>query len=357
MALDRTNLVKLAKIAANANSASPVAYSFGEEKFSADQINETLRQELNELAGTYALYRENKNTIFALIEETIDDVLPKKVMEQFNQFAEVKQFGQGDKAIFTQKITNAARQRAKQFVTRVGLAGNYEVFKLDGRDVEVNMSAIGGAAQIGFEEFLDGRVDFIDLVACVTEGMDEYIMKEIQKALLAFTKKLPSANRASTAGFVEATFDHLLSIARAYGDATVYCTYDFAAKMLPANSWEYSDKMKDQKWENGRLASYKNCNVVILDQSFVDEKNTTYVIDPSYAFIIPSGAKKPVKLAFEGQTAVREVENDADWSRELQTYKKFGVAVLATNDICVYHDTALCTANGQSFPTTPAWNL
>ena len=83
MALDRKNLVTLAKTVANANPSSMTAYSFGEDKFSYSDLNETLRNELKEIAGTYALYRENKNTVFSLLEETIDDVLPKKVLEQY----------------------------------------------------------------------------------------------------------------------------------------------------------------------------------------------------------------------------------------------------------------------------------
>ena len=63
--LDRNELFKLAKLAASADKTSPVAYSFGEESFSYSDLNEALRTELNELAGTYSLYRENKNTIFA----------------------------------------------------------------------------------------------------------------------------------------------------------------------------------------------------------------------------------------------------------------------------------------------------
>ena len=79
MALDRTNLVALMKQVAKANPSAPVAYSFGDQQLSYEALNETLRQELNELAGTYALYRENKNTIFSIIEETLSDILPKKV--------------------------------------------------------------------------------------------------------------------------------------------------------------------------------------------------------------------------------------------------------------------------------------
>ena len=50
MALNKSELVKLAKTVAGANPTSQVAYSFGEEKFSYADLNETLRAELRELA-------------------------------------------------------------------------------------------------------------------------------------------------------------------------------------------------------------------------------------------------------------------------------------------------------------------
>ena len=90
--LDRTNLVALMKQVAKADPSAPVSYSFGGENFSYDQLNETLRRELNEYAGTYSLYRENKNLIFSLIEETINEILPKKVEQAYMQFAETKTF-------------------------------------------------------------------------------------------------------------------------------------------------------------------------------------------------------------------------------------------------------------------------
>jgi len=340
MALNKNDLLHLAKTVANANPSSKVAYSYNGTELSYSAMNETLRSELNALASTYALYRENKNTIFELIEETINDVLPKKVLDQYGMFAEVKTLAQGDKPRFTQKITEAAKRRAKQFVTRVGLAGVYEVFKLDGKYVDVTTEAFGGAAQIGFEEFLDGRVDFADLLDIVMEGLDEAVYKEIAKALIASVETLQGANKATENQFVETEMDRLISIADSYGKATIYCTYEFAATMVPETGWR-SDAMKDQRWNNGYLANYKGHNVIILDQSYTDETNTTKVIDPSYAWIIPAGDNtKPVKIAFEGPTAVKEVENE-DWSREIRVYKKFGVATLITNNICVYRNTSL----------------
>ena len=339
MALDRKSLITLAKTVANANPSAPVAYSWNKESFSYGDLNETLRNELREIAGTYQLFRENKNTVFALMEETIDDVLPKRVLEQYGQFAEIKTFAQGDRPVFTQRITTAAKRRAKQFVTKVGLAGIYEVFKLDGKSYEVPTSAFGGAAQIGFEEFLDGRVDFADVLEIIMEGLDDAIYLEIERALKAAVTDLQASNVTTQTSFVETEMDRLIAIADAYGQSTIYCTYEFAATMVPSEGW-ISDDMRNQKWNNGYLANYKGHRVIVLAQSYEDETNEVKVIDPSYAWIIPTGADKPVKVAFEGQTIVRDIEND-DMSREVQVYKKLGVGALITNNICVYRNTSL----------------
>lgn len=341
--LDKNNLLALMKQVAKADPSAPVAYSFGDQKLSYDGLNETLRKEMNELAGTYALYRENKNLIFSLIEQTLDEVLPKKVAQQYEAFAEVKTFAQGDKPVFRRPLQT--RGRAKQFITRVGLAGIYEVFKLgpgpENESFEVRTSAIGGAAQIGFEEFLDGRVDFAELTKIVMEGMDELIYKEMGEALKASINQLPPANRVAAAGFDEGAMDRLIMIASAYGTPTIYCTYEFAVRMIPNEAWRYTEAMKDELWRTGRLADYKGTKVIIMEQGFVDETNTRKVIDPGYCWIIPTGADgKPVKVAFEGGTIVDEYTG-YDRSREMQVYKKVGVTCILANNICCYVDTSL----------------
>lgn len=339
--MEYNDLLSLARIALKADPSAPTAYSFGNESYTLDQVNEALATEFRRLAGNYADYRENKNLIFRLIEQTIDEVLPARVEAQYAQFAEIRNVAQGDKAVFRIKVTEAARKRAKTFVTRVGLAGRYEVFMLDGKSVTVETSAMGGAARIGFEEMLDGRIQFSELTSLVMEGMDEFIYREIAKALAAVVASLPAVNRAEVAGFDEATMDELLTIADSYGKAAIYCTFEFAAKMLPQTNW-VSNEMKNRLWENGWLGDYKGHNVIILPQTMVDETNTEKVIDPAQAYIMPVGRdNKPVKIVFEGPTAVRTVEDNDDWSTDFQTYKKFGIATFFTNFIFSYRNTDL----------------
>ena len=339
--MDYKDLRTLAKIALKNDRSNPVAYSCGNEKFTLEQVNEALVKEFNRLAPDYRTFEENKNTIYRLIEETITDVLPARIDDLYMQFAEVRRVPQGDKAIFRQRISEMARERAKTFVTRVGLAGRYETFILDGREIEVGTAAIGGAVRIGFEEVLDGRLQFAELTAIIMEGMNEYIYKEIAKAFVAMAKNVPEVQQATEAGFDEATMDQLLAISDAYGKTAIYCTQEFAATMKPAEGWA-SSNIKDALWMDGYLGFYKGHDVIILPQSMKDVTNKEKVVDPSYAFLIPAGPdSKPVKLVFEGQTCVRDVEDNDDWSRDMQTYQKFGIATLASNWMCVYQNTDL----------------
>ena len=161
MKLENRDIITLAKKVAGARKASS-SFSFDGKEYSVGAANEALRDQFNLLAGDYNAYRRNKNDIFEIMQEVVDTVLPIRVLENYGQFAEIKTFPQGSKPSFVKKT---GRKRAKQFITRVGLAGIYEVFKLDQSTYEIKTEAYGGAAQIGLEEFLDGTIDFNDLEA------------------------------------------------------------------------------------------------------------------------------------------------------------------------------------------------
>ncbi len=343
MLLKIEDLVKLAKIAAHANPSTPVAYSFNGENFSYNEVQDTLRAQFEELAPDYRGYRENKNTIFRIIEETLSEIVPERIKQNYEQFAEVKHYAQGDKPIFRRKTNIHNRNRGKQFVTRVGLAGIYEVWKLGSaqESFEVPTSAIGGAAQIGFEEFLDKRVDWAELVNILYEAIDDLVFEEIGAALGEGINQLPAVNRVVANDFDEATFDALLNQAKMYGNVTIYCTNEFAVKMIPKEAWRYTEAMKDELYRTGRLQGYKGERIVVLPNAYKTAFAQEKVIDPSLCWIIPSGAdQRPVKVAFEGDLYTNEFEN-YDWSRDIHMYEKVGVSCMMDNAIHVYKDTSL----------------
>lgn len=357
MALTRDQLIELARANAKASLNPSVAYSIGGEKLSAEALNKTFIKELNELGSTPQDFRENKNLIYTLMEVSLTEVLPQKVMNAYGQFADVRTFAQGTKPVYKVRISEASKKRAKQFVTRVGLAGRYEVFKLDGYSFEVPTAAYGGASRVEWEELLDGRMTMNDYYSLVLEGMNEAVYKEIAKALEALINNVPALQKIVNTGFNETKMDQLLAIADSYGGrSTIYCTFEFAAQMAPMigagagagslGALIWSDSMKEEYWQNGYFANYKGHKVIILPQSIEDNVGMTdtrvnKVINPQFAYIIPTGAEKPVKVAFEGSAQVKSFDN-RDWSTEIQTYQKLGVATYLVNPgICVYQNEAL----------------
>ena len=82
MALSRENLRTLALQTANANPSAPVAYSYENTNYSYAELNQALRNEINELIGTYALWRENHNVVFALIKDNYNNgVMAPRVLK------------------------------------------------------------------------------------------------------------------------------------------------------------------------------------------------------------------------------------------------------------------------------------
>lgn len=342
--MEFADIKKLAK-AALRKSDLTFSVNGKEEHYGKDAIDSVLREQFNILAGNYNLMRRNKVSVFELIEETIDEVLPNKVMQQYEQFADVKTIPQGDQAVFRLRVTEASRKRAKAFVTRVGLAGRYETAMLEGKQLTVQTSAVGYGIRIGFEEFLDGRYSFADFTDIMLEGLNDFIYQEIALALASALEELPTANKYSGAGFDEGVMDQLLAISDSYGNgpSTIYCTREFAGLMLPQDKY-MSNNMKDTLWQKGYLGDYKGHDVIILQQSVVDAQNTQKVIDPSRAYIFANVGEKPVKIAFEGETKVRTIEDNDDWSTDMQVYKKLGVAIFTNPSICSYENTELTKA-------------
>ncbi|MCY9594004.1 hypothetical protein PC41400_14490 [Paenibacillus chitinolyticus] len=308
--------------------------------FSLNDMEGALRDKFRELASDFNTYRRNKIEIFELIEQVIDEVAPKKIIEAIGMFAEVKTYGQGERARFKRKL---GRNNVRRFITRVGLGGIYERVRLDSDYVDVATHAYGGAAYVEFEQFLDGTMDFTDLVNLIIDGIEYKILEEVQAALIATFNGLPAANKASGAAFDAAEMRRLITTIKAYGgNANIICTPEFAGTITPASGF-VGDPDKADMRNQGYIGRFEGANVIVLPQSFTDSSNTTKVLNPQFAFIVPTGGtedEKIVKVALEGQTVVKEVQN-ADDSMEFQAYKKIGSNILFTNYFAVYKNTAL----------------
>ena len=200
------------------------------ETFSVNDVNAAFVDGLKELAGTYNQFMKNRYDIYDIIIDSIDEILPKNVIDALSPFAEVRTVGQGQKAMFRVK---KGRARAKKFLTQVGLSGVYETFRLDSDTFELGGHAVGGGATIDFERMLDGAESLAEVVGIVTEGLENAVFVEVQKALVAAYAVMPATNKTEVNSWDADEMVKLLTVVRAYGSPVIFACPEFIAEMGP----------------------------------------------------------------------------------------------------------------------------
>ena len=310
-------------------------------EYTASNVDEALRGELTAMCSSINNFMRNRYDIYDIIIETADEIVPTKVIDVMGSFAEIKSVPQGQKALFKRGLVG--RNRAKKFLTQVGLSGLYETFRLDNETFELGGHAIGGAAAIDFERFLDGAENMADLMDIITEGLTDAVFGEVQKCLIAAADAVgrPEANLVSSNKFEADKMFKLVTTVKAYGgNAVIFAAPEFIGSMgadaIAPNT--YHDDDIDAIHKTGYIKIFRGTPVVEIPQSFVDESNTETVIDPNYAYILPAGKEKVVKVVFEGNTQIRDL-NNADGSMEIHTYKKMGAAILTHHNWGIYRIT------------------
>ena len=325
------------------------------ENYSVENVNDALRDELNAMCSSINEFRRNQYDIFEIIIETADEIVPKKVIDYLGIFAEVKIVGNGQKAMFKRKL---GKNRAKKFLTQVGLSGVYETFRLDTETFTVEAHAVGGAGTIDFDRMLDGSENMADIMDIITEGLTDSVFYEVQKALVAAydAAGIPAANKKNQNTFVAKDMQDLVNVVRSYGtSAVIFACPEFVAAMGPDQIGDksydavYSPKDIEDIANTGYIKMFRGTPIVQMPQSFVDETNTAVTLDPQFAFVLPTGGEKVVKVVLEGPTQMWMRDN-RDQSMEINAYKKMGAAILTYHNWGIYKNTALkTTVVGQPY--------
>ena len=324
------------------------------ENYSVENVNDALRDELNAMCSSINEFRRNQYDIFEIIIETADEIVPKKVIDYLGIFAEVKIVGNGQKAMFKRKL---GKNRAKKFLTQVGLSGVYETFRLDTETFTVEAHAVGGAGTIDFDRMLDGSENMADIMDIITEGLTDSVFYEVQKALVAAYNAagVPAANRKTGSTFVAKDMQDLVNIVRSYGtSAVIFACPEFVAAMGPDQIGDssykavYSPKDIEDIANTGYIKMFRGTPIIQMPQSFIDENNDKTAMNPQYAFVLPTGGEKVVKVVLEGPTEMWMRDN-RDQSMEINAYKKMGAAILTYHNWGIYNNKSLATTVGQPY--------
>ena len=300
------------------------------------------------------VFNRNKEDVFELLEENLQEVLPQNVKSALDMFVEVKHYAQGQRPEF--RVTRG-KIRGKQFVTRATESGNYETFRLDRDRFDLYIQAIGGAGYVDFERYLDGLESMTDIYEVIQEGIVDRLFEMVQGCLLNSWNAAgrPARNKVATNQFNPTAMKKLCNTVAPYGSPIIYCTPEFAAEMVNAlvynaSNIKLSDVDMQEVRDRGYIGKFYGTPVVVMPQSWTDETNTKLQFNPAFAYVLPAGKEKIIKMAFEGSPFFMERGSEyhvGDNSFELQGYVKVGVGLFTTpNYWGIYYNAALSQGSG-----------
>lgn len=333
--------------------AKHAAHRTAPDTFSVSSVDAAFADGIKELSGTYNSFMKNRYDIFEIIIENADEIVPNKVIDAMGGFAEVIQVGSGEQKVF--KRGGLGRSRAKKFLTQVGLNGLYETFRLDNETFSVKTKSVGGAVEVDYQRMVDGAETLAEFFDVLVEAQVDAVYGEVQKALMAAADNtdMPAANKV-VGSYSASDLQALVNTVKAYGGAaTIFASPEFIAAMGPdaivpaiagAAQGIHAQDDIDAIHFFGRVRIFRGCPIVELRQSFLDENNAQVMINPQYAYVLPAGKEKVVKVVLEGPTHL------VDWMRpdgsmEINTWKMIGVAILAFNNWGVYKNTSIDASN------------
>jgi hypothetical protein len=201
---------------------------------------------------------------------------------------------------------------------------------------------------------MDGAETLSEFMAVLAEAQEDAIYIEVQNALMAAVEStvMPQANKFK-GNYDAAKLQELVNIVKSYGgNATIFAAPEFVAAMGPdaivpgtnAYAGIYNPKDIEDIANYGRIKMFRGTPIVELRQSYLDENNAQVMINPQFAYVLPSGKEKIVKVLIEGATQMYDVVNP-DQSIEVHTYKKIGVGILAFNNWGVYCNDQIDASN------------
>ena len=298
------------------------------------------------------VFEQNKHEIFELLEENLEEVLPQNVKAALDMFVEIKYYQQGQRPEF--RVVRG-KIRGKQFVTRATESGNYETFRLDRDRFDLYIQAIGGAGYVDFERYLDGLENMTDIYQIIQDGIVDRLFEMVQGCLLESWNAAgrPVRNKVATNTFNPTAMKKLCNTVAPYGTPIIYCTPEFAATMVNAlvynaQNIKLSDQDMQEVRDRGYIGKFYGTSVVVMPQSWADETNTKLQFNPSFAYVLPAGKEKIIKMAFEGSPYFREYDvHEGDNQFTLQGYVKVGVGLFTTpNYWGIYYNAELDQDSG-----------
>ena len=308
------------------------------EKYSVKDGSDAIRAQILEAMGTQEWdvykFQQNKFEVYRILSEAITVALAEMTLGKYNDWVEYKDLALGDTVEFyipntdlfeVGYVADGTNQMRRQRIVNKKLA----------------MSGFPLGIKV-YEEFLSfmmGRVDWQELVRRAAASLDyklsEIIVKQIEKAYNGLDSKY-----VKTGSFNE---DELVDLvqrveAKTGQKCTIFGSKKALTKIRQGVGAILSANDKEDIRNHGFVTLLHGTPVIEIPQ--VLDKNDNYALKDDMLFVIPNGDTKMVKLGFEGDAYIYEVQDPAtrmDQALEYMITRRVQIGVAKANYYGVYH--------------------
>lgn len=306
-------------------------------------VDEAIREQFNKIMGvdtpTLKDIRRHKVEIFEVLEEVLTETYLNGVNEDefFMQFAEIRNLALGD----TQEFY--LEDDAVLVVSEhAGNHWNISRQKLEGgASFTIKTKSYAIAVYGDFFLFATGRLTFGKLVEKVAQAVQNKIYEEVAMSFANAVTKLP-APFVATGSYDEAKLQDIIAHVEAStgSSAIVLGTRKALAQVTAGlNVSYYSDAMKNELARTGRIANVNGMTLVQLPA--VHKQNTfDFAYNDNQLLILPNNNDRFIKIVFEGEDYVKEVNDETtnmDMSLEYKFITRFGVKSIFSTVFGVYN--------------------
>ena len=245
---------------------------------------------------------EVRLAVFAIVEEVIREGIINESWRNafFDQFVESKSQARGDKTVFYVEARN------ELVVSRISKDGKVALDRQrfdEGDELEVKVATYGIKVYEHLARILLGRGDWSGLVARLYEAVEQHIAEKTYATFNTVCNNLPTMFCHAGAYDRKLIGEAIRNVKMASGASSVvlYGT-DIALQGLDDVTF-FSDDMKNELYQNGRLGKWYGNLLVELPNSFKQGTALQELVMPDdVIYIIPNNVEKPVKLVVEPES-------------------------------------------------------
>lgn len=304
---------------------------------SKSERDEAIRKEIFEALGIEKFerkafrkaWRENKNKVYAIIEEVANQVMIDGEYQKsafFNQFVEIKNYALGDTGEFYVEGKN-------ELIVQEFSGSHFDLRRqrIDaGQSFRVGMKDYGIKVYEYFERILSGRASIEELVVLLYEAIEKKLAEMAEATFMSAMTKLPTPFKVGGSYDEDAILEMLAHLEAINGEKPVLVGTKMALRKLQGIvGGEWSDAMKQNRNDALILPVWNSYSCMEIAQGH-KVGTFEFSMDNNKVYAISGSNTKIVKMVLEGDTEVKEISDgtdNADRSLETAVTFKAGVAV------------------------------